>query len=76
MRFINDSRSFGGAETDSDHKLILMKMKIEWSKMKKQETMEERIDITGLVDENKKVRYKELVEEAIEQMEQLQSSQE
>ena len=76
MRFINDSRSFGGAETDSDHKLVLMKMKIEWSKMKKQETMEERIDITGLVDENKKVRYKELVEEAIEQMEQPQSSQE
>ena len=33
QKFIKDSRSYGGAETDSDHKLVKMEMKIEWHKI-------------------------------------------
>ena len=57
-RFINDSRSYGEAETDSDHKFV----KIEWTKLEKQQKAAACIDIHGFMDKEKQAKYKELIE--------------
>ena len=68
-RFITDSRSYGGAETDSDHKLVKMNMKIEWTKLEKEGKTAGHIDTNGFADTSKRAKYKELVEaEAIEEL--------
>ena len=63
-RFITDSRSYVGAETDSDHKLVKMNMKIEWTKLEKEGKTAGHIDTNGFADTSKRAKYKQLVESA------------
>ena len=35
MCFVEDSRSYGGTTTSSDHKMVISKLKLKWWKMRK-----------------------------------------
>ena len=61
-RCINDSRSYGGAETDSDHKIVKMNMHIECTKLEKQQKATDCIDLHGFADKEKQAKYKKLIE--------------
>ena len=56
-RFVTDSKSYGGTETDSDHKLVKMDMKIEWHKLKKRAPKTDKIDVSGFSNNEKKIQY-------------------
>ena len=47
------SRSYGRAETDSDHKLVKMNMHIEWTKLEKHQKPADCIDLHGFTDKEK-----------------------
>ena len=47
-RFITDSRSYSGMISDTDHRLVIMKTKFHWKKMKKFKKVEPKIQIQNL----------------------------
>ena len=67
-----DARSYAGAETSSDHKIVKMTMVIKWTELyrrpPKQETVK-RLDSTKLVnDEATREAYRENVDERIQEL--------
>lgn len=62
--FIQDSRSYGGTQTNTDHKMVKMVMKIEWYKLKQKKPKKEaKIDIKAFSDRERREKYKVNVKE-------------
>ena len=51
----------GGTETDSDHKLVKMKMEINWRRIKYKNKKVERLDVEGFSDPHKREEYQKKV---------------
>ena len=56
---VQDSRSYSGISTSTDHKLVKAKMKLEWWRLKKQCKKVIRIDVDRLRDPEVKTKYRE-----------------
>ena len=63
-RFVKNARSYGGTETDSDHKLVKMEIEIDWRKVNNKNKKVERIDVNGFSNTAKREEYKEAVKQA------------
>ena len=75
-RFITNSRSYNGINTNTDHKLVKMSMKIEWYKIRSRQTKTEKIDVGGLSELEKRREYKTKISNEIEKARQKSSVQE
>ena len=75
-RFITNSRSYNGINTNTDHKLVKMSMKIEWYKIRSRQTKTEKIDVGGLSEFEKRREYKTKISNEIEKARQKSSVQE
>ena len=61
--FITNSRSYGGIETKTDHKLVKMTMKLKWHLMKPHKSPKNNIDLTDINNEEKQNKYRAEVNE-------------
>ena len=60
-RFVKNARSYGGTETDSDHKLVKMKMEINWRRIRDKNKQVERLDLESFSDPHKREEYQKKV---------------
>ena len=60
-RFVKNSRSYGGTETESDHKLVKMTMDINWKRIRSKNIKVERLDTEGFSDIKTKKEYQKEV---------------
>ena len=68
-RLIQDSRSYSGTETSSDHKIVITKIKLDWWKIKGTNTMRNKIDIAKFNEVQKITEYKQAICTKIEESE-------
>ena len=54
---IQDSRSYSGFETSSDHKMVITKFVLKWWKLKRNMNKELRVDVNGFNDKSKVEKY-------------------
>ena len=74
-RFITNSRSYNGINTETDHKLVKMNMKIEWHKKKSRQVKTEKIDLSGLNEIEKQSEYSTKISKELERVKQKSSIQ-
>ena len=74
--FVTNARSYGGIWTDTDHKLVMTKFKIEWYKIKNRKEKEVKIELSNFYCEDKKVQYQVEVRNNMEKIEQQNTAQE
>ena len=65
---ITDARSYGGTETYTDHKLVRMRMKMEWYKMQKSKSNIKPLNLANFNVASIKEKYKEKVREKMNEM--------
>ena len=75
-KFVTNARSYGGIWTDTDHKLVMTKFKIEWYKIKNRKEKEVKIELSNFYCEDKKVQYQVEVRNNMEKIEQQNTAQE
>ena len=63
MCFVEDSRSYGGTTTSSDHKMVISKLKLKWWKMRKMITKTFKTNIQSLAFKEKQQQYNNAVKE-------------
>ena len=63
-RFVKNARPYGGTETDSDHKLVKMKMEINWRRIRDKNKKVERLDLEGFSGPHKREEYQKKVKAA------------
>lgn len=62
-RFVTDSRSSGNIKTDTDHKMVKMKMKISWYRLKPaKQDLEKRTNMSNFSSKIKQQQYREKVQ--------------
>ena len=57
-RLVEDSRSYSGTDTNSDHKMVLTKLKLDWWKIKTRSKTSCKVDIDKFNEEQKVIQYK------------------
>ena len=67
-RFVTNSRSYGGIETETDHKLVKMELRVEWYKLKSKELKKDNIDISNFTNKDKKEEFQKLIVKEIEKV--------
>ena len=67
-RSVKNARSYGGTETGSDHKLVKMKMEINWRRIRDKNKKVERLDLDGFSDPHKREEYQKKVKAAYAQV--------
>ncbi len=65
LNFVEDSRSYGGINTQSDHKLVKTRLNIRWYRMKVNKSIP-GINLHNFKDKENQRRYKEMVKEKLE----------
>ena len=73
--FIQDSRSYSGTETFSDHRMVILKMKINWKIITPRTTSKKQIDIQKLQDPEIRKKYSEEIKKSLHQNETSQNAQ-
>ncbi len=63
--FVEDSRSYGGIQMQTDHKLVKTKLNIEWYKMK-MNRRELGINLQNFKNKENQRRYKEMIQNKLE----------
>ena len=61
-RMLTNSRSYSGTSTNSDHRLVMTKMNVKWSKAYKNRKNDETINIDKLKNDENKQKYREEVQ--------------
>lgn len=64
---IQNSRSYGGTETNTDHKLLITNVNLKWKKLKRHKTSTNKINISKLQNDDVKMQYKIILKEKITQ---------
>ena len=58
LHLVKNSRSYGGINTNTDHKMVMMKIVLDDHKLtRKHPKMEPKVDISGFNDDHKKKQY-------------------
>ena len=63
---LTNSRTYSGINTNSDHRLVMTKMNVKWSKAYKNKQNEEIINMEQLKNEENKKKYQEEVQKKID----------
>ena len=63
---LTNSRTYSGINTNSDHRLVMTKMNVQWSKAYKNKQNEEIINMEKLKNEENKKKYQEEVQKKID----------
>ena len=63
---LTNSRTYSGINTNSDHRLVMTKMNVKWSKAYKNKQNEEMINMEQLKNEENKKKYHEKVQKKID----------
>ena len=67
-RFITNSRSYNGMNTERGHKLLKMNMKIEWYMIKSRQMKTDKIDMNGLSQIEKGREYRTKISNELERV--------
>ena len=68
-KFIQDSRSYSGFETYTDHKIVKTKIKLDWWRLKQQREKTERLNINKLENIETRSKYKQELDIKLNQIE-------
>ena len=69
-RLVEDSRSYSGTETNSDHKIVIAKLKLQWWKMKTMNMTKSKVDIDKFNEGCKVAQYKQGITKKMKEHEQ------